>query len=120
VVGSACAAPAGRDTSPITTTAVAGGGYKSVNEAVPATGAPTKSEVTWMFDGKDHPVTGAQQGLTASGRRRGERAMEVVDKIAGKGLDSQAFELSRDGKTLTMNVHRAGQATPDVLVFERE
>jgi hypothetical protein len=72
------------------------------------------------FDGQDHAVTGAAQGLTASGRRQGERAMEVTDNIAGKGLDTQAFELSRDGKTLTMNVHRAGQATPDVIVFERE
>lgn len=72
------------------------------------------------FDGKDHAVAGAAQGQTASGRRRSERAMEVTDKIAGKGLDTQGFALSRDGKTLTMNVHRAGQATPDLLVFERE
>jgi hypothetical protein len=72
------------------------------------------------FDGQDHAVTGAVQGLTASGRRRGERAMEITDKIAGKGLDIQAFELSPDGKTLTMNVHRAGQAIPDVIVFQRE
>ena len=72
------------------------------------------------FDGQDHAVAGAAQGLTASGRRRGERAMEVTDKIAGKGLDTQAFKLSRDGKTLTMDVHRAGQTTPDLIVFERE
>jgi hypothetical protein len=72
------------------------------------------------FDGQDHAVTGPAQGLTASGRRAGERAMEVTDKIAGKGLDTQAFELSRDGRTLTMHVRRAGQATPDLLVFERE
>jgi hypothetical protein len=72
------------------------------------------------FDGRDHAVAGAAQGQTASGRRRGERSMEVVDKIAGKGLDTQAFELSRDGKTLTMNIHRAGQTIPDALVFERE
>jgi hypothetical protein len=72
------------------------------------------------FDGHDHAVTGPAQGLTASGQRRGDRAMEITDKIAGKGLDTQAFELSRDGKTLTMNVHRAGQATPDLIVFQRE
>ncbi|MFL5297309.1 MAG: hypothetical protein ACJ798_13090 [Phenylobacterium sp.] len=71
------------------------------------------------FDGHDHPVTGAP-GQTASGRRRGERAMEVTDMVAGKGLDTQAYAVSPDGKTLTMNVHRAGQATPDRFVFERE
>jgi hypothetical protein len=72
------------------------------------------------FDGRDHAVSGAAQGQTASGRRRGERAMEVVDKIAGKGIDTQAFEVSGDGKILTLTVHRAGQATPDAFVFERE
>jgi hypothetical protein len=72
------------------------------------------------FDGQDHAVAGAAPGQTASGRRQGERAMEVTDKVAGKGLDTQAFEVSPDGKTLTMNVHRAGQATPDRFVFERE
>jgi hypothetical protein len=72
------------------------------------------------FDGRDHPVTGAAPGSTASGRRRAERVMEITDKIGGKGLDTQALQLSRDGKTLTMNVHRVGQVTPDVLVFERE
>jgi hypothetical protein len=72
------------------------------------------------FDGQDHAVTGPAQGLTASGRRQGERAMEITDKIAGKGLDTQAFELSRDGNILTMRVHRAGQASPDLIVFQRE
>jgi hypothetical protein len=72
------------------------------------------------FDGKDHAVTGAARGQTASGRRRGARTMEITDKIAGKPLDTQALALSGDGKTLTMTVHRAGQARPDVLVFERE
>ena len=71
------------------------------------------------FDGQDHAVAGAQ-GQTASGRRQGERAMEVTDKVAGQGLDTQAYEVSRDGRTLTMNIHRTGQVTPDRLVFERE
>ena len=75
---------------------------------------------TVTFDGRDHAVAGAAPGSTASGRRRAERAMEITDKIGGKGLDTQALDLSRDGKTLTMNVHRVGQVTPDVLVFERE
>ena len=73
-----------------------------------------------IFDGRDHAVTGAAPGSTSSGRRRAERTMEVVDKIDGKDLDTQALELSRDGNILTMNVRRVGQATPDVLVFVRE
>jgi hypothetical protein len=72
------------------------------------------------FDGKDHAVAGAAEGQTASGRRQGERALEVTDRLAGKDLDVQGYAVSRDGRTLTMNVHRAGQGTPDVFVFERE
>lgn len=72
------------------------------------------------FDGRDHAVVGPAHGLTASGRRRSDRAMEITDKLAGKDLDTQAFEVSRDGKTLTMNVRRAGQVTRDRFVFERE
>jgi hypothetical protein len=73
-----------------------------------------------IFDGRDHAVTGAAPGSTASGRRPTTRAMDITDKVDGKGLDTHALELSRDGKTLTMNVRRVGQATPDVLVFVRE
>lgn len=72
------------------------------------------------FDGREHAVAGAAQGQTASGRRRDERAMQVVDKLAGKGLDTQAYALSRDGKTLTLTVRKAGQVTPDTLVFDRD
>jgi hypothetical protein len=63
------------------------------------------------FDGRDHAVADAAPGSTASGRRRAARAMEITDKIDGKGLDTQALELSRDGKTLTMTVRRVGQPT---------
>ena len=71
------------------------------------------------FDGQDHPVASATEGATASGRRRSERALEFTDKNAGKFVDTQALTLSPDGKTLTINVHRAGQATPAVFVFAR-
>ena len=72
------------------------------------------------FDGQDHAVGGPIKGLTASGSRPSERAMEITQKIAGKGYDVRTYALSSDGRTLTLKVRRAGQATPDVMVFERE
>lgn len=72
------------------------------------------------FDGKDHAFPGATPDLTASGRRQGERALELTDKAAGKVTDVQAYVLSADGKTLTANIRRTGQTTPDKLVFVRE
>lgn len=70
------------------------------------------------FDGKDHAVAG--DGATASGQRQSERALAFTDKNKGNVVDTQAFTLSPDNKTLTINVHRSGQATPNVFVFARE
>jgi hypothetical protein len=72
------------------------------------------------FDGRDHTVAGAAEGATASGLRHSERAMEYTDKSSGKVVDTRALTLSQDGKTLTIDVHTSGQATPNVLVFARE
>ncbi len=64
----------------ITTTAVAGGSYKSVNETVPATGAATKTEVTYKFDGQDNKVTGNPNADTQSYTRVDDRHWTVVPK----------------------------------------
>ena len=85
----------------ITTTAVAGGGYKSVNEAVPATGAPTKSEVTWMFDGKDHPVTGNPNATTQAYTKNDATHYTVVSKMGGKVTVTSKVALAADGKSRT-------------------
>lgn len=73
-----------------------------------------------IFDGRDHAVPGGPPTATVSGRRRTERAMQYTDKVDGKVVDTQALALSPDAATLTINLHRIGQVTPDVLVFERE
>lgn len=72
-----------------------------------------------IFDGKDHAVASATAGATASGKRQNERALALTDKTKGKVVDTQAFALSADSKTLTMHVHRTGQVTPAVFVFTR-
>lgn len=73
-----------------------------------------------IFDGRLHPVPGAKDGLTLSGRRRGVSVLEYAEMSGGKVGHARKFELSRDGKTLTETIRTAGQATPDVFVFERE
>lgn len=87
--------------STITTTAVAGGGFKSVTETVPATGAATKSEVTWMFDGKDHPVTG-NPNSTAQAYTKGDAThYTAVSKVAGKVTITSKVAIAADGKSRT-------------------
>lgn len=72
------------------------------------------------FDGHDHPVAGATEGVVASGRRQSQRALEFTEKNRGKVVDKRVLALSPDGKTLTIKLDKADQATPNVLVFERE
>ena len=71
------------------------------------------------FDGRYHAVPGAKEGVTASGRRRGARAMEYTESNGGKVERTRQFALSPDGRTLTETLRTTGQATPDVFVFER-
>lgn len=77
------------------------------------------SDKSVIFDGKDHAVPGAAD-VTLSGNRHGPRALEYTEKNSGKVAKARRFELSRNGRRLTETIRIAGQAIPDLLVFERE
>ena len=74
------------------------------------------------FDGRDYPDTGANvRPLTvSSGRRMNEHTVELTDKVKGKVINRQQFELSPGSETLTVTVRPMGQSAPNILVFERE
>jgi len=78
------------------------------------------SERNLVFDGREHRLSGGNNGRTISGKRRGARVVETTEKDSGKVQRSRRFELSLDGRTLTETLRTAGQPTPEVLVFERE
>jgi hypothetical protein len=60
------------------------------------------------FDGKDYP--NVAPGSASSMRRVDGRTVEMTDKINGKIMDTQQIKLSRDLRTLTITVHRAGRS----------
>jgi hypothetical protein len=74
------------------------------------------------FDGKDHPLVGpnAPAGATSSAARVNERTLEITTRINGKVAGTQESTLSSDGKILTITIHVAGRAAPNILVFERQ
>ena len=92
--------PAPKSTT-ITTTATSGGGYKSVTDTVPATGAAAKSEVSWMFDGKDHPVTGNPNSTSQAYTKTDATHYTVTSKIGGKASVTSKVALAADGKSRT-------------------
>jgi len=74
------------------------------------------------FDGKDHPLAGANapSGATSSARRVNERTLEITTRFNGQVVGTQEDALSLDGKTLTLTVHIPGRTAPNTLVFERQ
>jgi hypothetical protein len=45
--------------------------------------------------------------------------MDYTEKNGGKVAHLRAFQLSRDGRTLTETIRTPGHSVPDVFVFQR-
>jgi hypothetical protein len=107
----------------ITTTAVAGGSFRSINETVPATGAPAKTDTTYRFDGKDNKITGNPNADTQSYTRVDDRHWTVVSKKAGKVTMTSKVELAADGKSRTTTqtgTDAQGKAVNNTIVYEKQ
>jgi hypothetical protein len=86
----------------ITTTAVAGGSFKTINEQVPATGAPIKFEITFKLDGKDVKPVGTNPNADMQAYTRvDDRHWTVVSKLKGKVTLTSKIEVAVDGKSRT-------------------
>jgi hypothetical protein len=80
-----------------------------------------KDTLSMKFDGKDYEEKGptVAPGSTSSGKRVDPHTLEVTDKIKGEVMDHTKYELSADGKTLTLTVHETGQANVQTIVYNR-
>lgn len=109
--------------STITITAAAGGGYKSVIETVPATGAAAKSEGTWMFDGKDHPVTGNPNATSQVYTKGDMTHYTVVSKLGGKVTVTSKVAIAADGKSRTSTqtgTDAQGKTVNNMIWFDKQ
>lgn len=109
--------------STITTTAVAGGSFKSVNETAPATGAATRTEVTYKLDGLDNKITGNPNADTQSYTRTDDRHWTVTSKKGGKVTLTSKIEVAADGKSRTTTqtgTDAQGRAVNNVIFYEKQ
>lgn len=107
----------------ITTTAVAGGSFKSVNEQMPATGAPVKYEITYKFDGKDNKVVGNPNADMQSYTKVDDRHWMVVSKLKGKTTLTSKVEMAADGKSRTTTqtgTNAQGKAVTNVIWYDKQ
>ena len=83
---------------------------------------PAQQDMLSMkFDGQDYGEKGPNvaPGSMSSGKRVNAHTLEVTDKVKGQVMDHTRYELSPDGKTLTLTIHETGQAKPLTIVYDK-
>jgi hypothetical protein len=90
-------------------------GYSLINPAY-------KEHLNFKLDGKDYTPTGPRvaKGMTVSGSKVDDRTIELTYKLKGKTVETDRWELSADGKTLTDTIKYSGVNKPEVDVYGRQ
>jgi hypothetical protein len=80
-----------------------------------------KDILRMKFDGKDYEEKGpyVTAGSASSGKRVNARTLEIADKVKGKVMDRTTFEVSPDGKMLTLTIHETGQPKTRTIVYDK-
>ena len=84
--------------------------------------APAYQDLLSMkFDGKDYEEKGPNvaPGSMSSGKRVNTHTLEVTDKVKGQVTDRTKYEVSPDGKTLTLTIHNSGQPKAQTIVYDK-
>jgi hypothetical protein len=73
------------------------------------------------FDGKDYEEKGPNvaPGSMSSGKRVNAHTLDVTDKVKGELIDHTKYEVSQDGKTLTLTVQGTGQQKAQTIVYDK-
>lgn len=86
-------------------------------------GPATKSEVTWMFDGKDHPVTGNPNSTSQAYTKVDAMHYTVVSKIGTTVSVTSKVELAKDGKSRTSTqtgTDAQGKAVNNMIWYDKQ
>ncbi len=80
-----------------------------------------KDTLSMKFDGKDYEEKGPDvaPGSMSSGKRVNPHTLELTDKVKGEVMDHAKYEVSPDGKTLTLMVHETGQTNVQTIVYNK-
>ncbi len=80
-----------------------------------------KSETEFKTDGKEYTPKGPRvaPGTSLTAKATGDK-LELTYKLKGKTTETDTWEVSSDGKTLTQTANYPGESKPEVDVFDRE
>jgi hypothetical protein len=81
-----------------------------------------KETFDFKLDGKEYAPKGPRipPGMTATAKKNGDHSMELTYKLKGKTIETDKFEASADGKTLTQTITYPGVSKPEIDVWNRE
>ncbi len=114
--------PAGMGKNTTVVYEAAGDDVKVVIDGTNASGAPIHNEWTGKFDGKDYPVTGDPNVDTRSLKMVNERTLDLTVKKDGKVITHGKIEVSKDGKTRTVDVETTvnGKKVSAKMVYDKQ
>jgi hypothetical protein len=77
--------------------------------------------VSMKFDGKDYEEKGPNvaPGSMSAGKRVSAHTLDVTDKVKGEVMDHTKFEVSQDGKTLTLTIRETDQPKALTIVYDK-
>jgi hypothetical protein len=92
-----------------------GDGYSLINPSY-------KEHLDFKFDDKEHTPIGPRvpKGTTVMAKKVDDHTVELTYKLKGKTTETDKWELSADGKTLTDTITYAGITKPEVDVYDRQ
>ncbi len=92
-----------------------GDGYSMINPAY-------KERADFRLDGKEYADKGPRvaKDTTVSGKGIDDHHIELTYKLKGKTTETDRWELSADGKTLTNTITFSGESKPEIDVYERQ
>ena len=77
--------------------------------------------LSMKFDGRDYEEKGPNvaPSSASSGKRVNSHTLEVTDKVKGEVMDHTKFEVSHDGKTLTLTIRETGQPKAQTIIYDK-
>jgi hypothetical protein len=94
-----------------------------VMKSTGADGKETKSETSYMLDGKDYPVKGSPDFDSLSAQQVESHTAKFTLKRGGKPVGTTTRTVSKDGKMLTSKMKLTtanGEESDNVLVFDKQ
>ena len=81
-----------------------------------------KETLEFKLDGKEYTPKGPRvpKGMTVTAKKTDDHSMELTYSLKGKTVETDKYEVSAGGKTLTQTVTYPGVSKPEIDIYDRK